>query len=92
MAKAWGEWLRAWTDFRVEADEFLQVDGERVLVLAHYRALGEWSGMGFGPPHTDAATLFHIRAGKVFRLVIYLDRRRALAEAGIAREPGSAGA
>jgi ketosteroid isomerase-like protein len=92
MAQAWGEWLRAWTDFRVEAEEFLEIDGERVLVLARYRALGKWSGMEFGPPRTDAATLFHLRQGKVVRLVLYLDHRRALADAGVAPAPGPAGA
>jgi ketosteroid isomerase-like protein len=31
----------------------------------------------------EAASLFHIRDGKVMRLVLYLDRRRALADVGL---------
>jgi ketosteroid isomerase-like protein len=87
MAKAWRNWLRVWEDFHAEADEYRELDGERVLVLAHFSACGKWSGLEVRQPR--AASLFHLRDGKVTRLVVYLDRERALADLGVAPEAGS---
>jgi hypothetical protein len=43
MAQAMRDWLSGWEDFRIEADEFRELDGERVLVFAHYGGHGEAS-------------------------------------------------
>jgi ketosteroid isomerase-like protein len=79
--ETWHNWLRAWKDFRVEADEYREVDGERVLVLLHYSGRGSPGGQEITP--IEAATLLHIRDGKVARLSLYWDRERALADLGI---------
>jgi ketosteroid isomerase-like protein len=86
MAKVWRNWLHAWEDFHADADRYRQVDAERVLVLLHYGGRGKPSGLEVPP--TDGASLFHIRDGKVTRLVLYLDRERAFAELGLAPEAG----
>ena len=84
MANIWRNWLRAWKDFHAEADEYHEVDGERVLVLLRYSGRGNPGGLEVMP--MEAASLFHIRDGKVMRLVLYLDRERALADVGLKPE------
>ena len=45
MATGWGEVLSAWEDFRVEVDDYREVDDERVLALIHFRGRGKTSGL-----------------------------------------------
>ena len=65
MAEGWREFLSAWEEFRVEADEYRELDGERVLVLHHWSGRGKTSGLELGQMRTKAASLFHVRGGKV---------------------------
>ena len=78
--------MNAWDDFRVVADEYREVDEERVLVLAQPCGRGKSSGLDIGQ---KGATLFHIRDGRAIRLVINWDRERALADLGLAPEGGA---
>jgi ketosteroid isomerase-like protein len=89
MAKGWRDWLSAWEDFRSEAEEYRELDDERVLVLAHFSARGTTSGLEVGKIWTKGAALFHLRAGTLTRLVVYWDRERALVDLDLAPEAGS---
>lgn len=89
MAGAFRDFLNAWDKWRVEAEEYLEVDDERVLVLFHFSARGKESGLEIGQIWTKGASLFHLRDGKVSRLVQYFDRGRALADLGLPSEAGS---
>ena len=40
LAEGWGGFLDAWEDFRVQVDEYRELDGERVLVLLKFSARG----------------------------------------------------
>jgi len=73
----------AWEDFRVEAEEFRELDGERVLVLYHLSGRGKTSGLPLGQMGAKGADLLSVRDGKVTRYVIYWDRDRALADLGL---------
>ena len=84
MADAWREWLSAWDEFRAEADDYQVLDDERVLVLNSFGGRGKTSGVGVGHLMTKGASVFHIRNGKVTRLVLYWDRARALGDLGLA--------
>jgi ketosteroid isomerase-like protein len=84
------EFLSAWEAFRIEADEYRDLDDRGVLVLDHRSGRGKTSGLDLGQIRTNGARLFHIRDGKVTRLVIYLDRDRAFADLGRSPE-GRAG-
>jgi hypothetical protein len=45
MAEQWRTWLEAWEGFRMEADEFRELSGDRVLVLHRYSGRGKTSGV-----------------------------------------------
>jgi len=87
MWQAWRDFLSVWEDWRVDADEYRELDAERVLVLENRRARAKGSGLRIG--HTaretpsKGASLFHVRDGKVMRFVTYFDRDRALADLGL---------
>jgi ketosteroid isomerase-like protein len=83
MEQAWRAWLSAWEDYRVEAEEYRELDGERILVLSSYSGRGKRSGLAVGQMRAEAAMLFHVRDGKVPRFVGYWDRDRALADLGL---------
>jgi ketosteroid isomerase-like protein len=89
MAEGMRDYLIGWEDFRGWADEYRELDGERVFVLTQFSARGKTSGLEAGQMRTEGAHLFHIRAGKVMRLVVYWDRERAFADLGLAPEGGS---
>jgi ketosteroid isomerase-like protein len=91
MAEAWRSFLGAWEGFCVEAEEYRELDGERVLVLSHFRGRGKTSGLELEQMLTQGATLFELRSGKIVRFVIYWDRDRAFADLGLAPEPRSRG-
>ena len=84
MAESWRKWLSAWDGYRIEAEEYRELDAERVIVLNRYGGRGKTSGLEIGEAGgTKAATLFHVRDDKVTRLVGYNNRERALADLGL---------
>jgi ketosteroid isomerase-like protein len=85
MAEAWRSFLSAWTDYRVEPEEYRTLDDERVLVLIWASGRGKASGveLAAGARGRGGANVFHIREGKVIRLDAYFDRERALADLGL---------
>jgi ketosteroid isomerase-like protein len=84
MAESFRGFLSAWADYRLEVDEYRELDGERVLALYHAtRGRAKTSGVDIRQMRTNGATLLHIRAGKVTRLVIYPYADRALSDLGL---------
>jgi ketosteroid isomerase-like protein len=89
MAEGFRDFLSTWEEVHVEAEEYRELDDERVLVLLHYSGRGKTSGMELGQMHTRNASLFHIRDGKVSRLVLYWDRERMFADLGLSADTGA---
>jgi SnoaL-like protein len=89
LAEAWRDFLSPWEDFRAEADEYRELDNERVLVLGHFSGRGKTSGLELGQMRTKGASLFHVRGDKVTRFVIYWVREHAFAALGLDSEGGS---
>jgi ketosteroid isomerase-like protein len=83
MTKGWRDFLSTWEDWRAEATAYRDLDDERVLALVNMSGRVKTSGLQV---RTNGANLFHVRGGKVTRLVLYLDRERALADLGLASE------
>ena len=81
MAAASRELLSTVEGGRFEAEECQELDAQRVLVLVRNHGRGRTSGVEF--VQKSAANLFQLRHGKVTRLLVYLDRDRALADLGL---------
>ena len=77
------DWRDTWEEFRIEVDEYRELDGERVLALGHRTARGQASGLELGQTKGAGVALFHVRDGKVVRLAIYWDRDHAFADLGL---------
>jgi ketosteroid isomerase-like protein len=86
MSARFGDWLRAWKDFRAEPEQYLVVDDTRILVLVHNSGRGRTSGLEL--EQRSVANFFEVQGGVVTRLVIYWDRDRARADLGLGPEPG----
>jgi ketosteroid isomerase-like protein len=91
-ARRWiRDFLSAWEGYRQVADEYRELDEERVLVLVHAGGgRGKTSELELGQHGGGGAQIFDIRDGKVMRVVTYFNRNRALADLGI--PPGGKGA
>jgi ketosteroid isomerase-like protein len=83
MRATWLEFLKAWDQWRVFADEYRERDDEHVLVLIHTSGRSKTSGLEVGQVGARGGTcLFEIHSGKVTRLVIYYDFAGLAPEAG----------
>jgi ketosteroid isomerase-like protein len=83
MAEFSREWMSAWDDWRLEAEECRELDSERVLVSTLVSGRGKTSGLDLRQARMRGTDLFHISDGKVTRYVVYLDRDRALTDLGL---------
>ncbi|MCW3032481.1 MAG: hypothetical protein JWM60_826 [Solirubrobacterales bacterium] len=84
MAKHFRGWLGTWEGFRLMVDDYRELGPETVLVLDHFSGQGKTSGMDLGQIHAKGAWVFHIRDGKVMRMIRYWDRDRAHTDLGLA--------
>jgi hypothetical protein len=89
LAESFREWLGAWSDWKGAADNYLELDREHVLVPYRSGTPGKAGGADSAPLRTLGATLFHVRARRVTRIVHYYDRQRAFADLGISPEGGA---
>jgi hypothetical protein len=82
----WRGFLDAWENVKVEIGECRELDSERVFVLTRWSGKGRSSGLELGRTQPAGASVFHIRDGRVRKLVLYFSPDRALADLGLARE------
>ena len=80
LAEAMRTIFREVEDLRSEAEEYRELDGDRVLVLTRIFGQGKLSGV---PVSARNAEVFEVHEGKVTRVVVYYERDRALADLGL---------
>jgi ketosteroid isomerase-like protein len=83
MREGFGDFVSAWSDYRVVVDEYRELDDDRVLVLTHRAGRGKASGLDLELVSSGGAAIFYLRDHKVIQQVMYLDRDRALADLGL---------
>jgi ketosteroid isomerase-like protein len=76
MAEAVRVWLSAWEDLSFTAEEYRELDDERVLVLHRIGGRGKASAVEIGQMGGKGAHVFHLRGGKVTKVVQYVGRDR----------------
>jgi hypothetical protein len=86
MNRAWTEFLRNWHEFSTHPEQYLELDEGRVAVLAAFSGRGKHSGMNVRDAEMKGVLVFHMRHGKVTKMVMYYNRERGLAELGLAEE------
>ena len=74
------EYLRAFSDLRIEAERIIDLSGDRVLVLSRQTARGKQSGV---PIEHEFGDVFTLRDGRVVRLESYWNRADAIRAAGL---------
>jgi len=77
---AWRGFLSAWEHYRVAGKDFRELDDGRVLVFNVIGGRGKGSGLDVAQTETKGANLFHVRDGRVTKLVLYWNRDRAFAD------------
>ena len=84
MNRGFRELLSAFEGYRAKAEEYREIDDERVLVLISRSGRGRTSGVKLEGVARHAALIFHLSGGRVTRLILYFDRNRAFADLGLA--------
>jgi ketosteroid isomerase-like protein len=83
MWVAWRGVLSAWQDHRATAEEHRQLDDGSILTLTSFGGRGVASGIELPHGLARGASVMHIRDGRVARIILYMDRDRALADLGL---------
>jgi ketosteroid isomerase-like protein len=83
MAASVRDFMSAWEDYGIRAEEYRELDNERVLVLVQLSGRGKVSRLEIADTDAQGAEVWHVRDAKVTRLVMYWHRDQALAALGL---------
>ncbi|HYU61874.1 MAG TPA: nuclear transport factor 2 family protein [Solirubrobacterales bacterium] len=81
VGRYFAQFTENFDEFTFEAEDFVDLGDDRVLVLFRLRTRGAESG---ARAEARPGWIYTIRGGKAVRIEAYLDRREALAAAGLA--------
>ena len=80
VRQAMTEWTGAWEDWRVDVHEYIDAGDGRVIFVWTESGRGKGSGVDM---HQEGATISTVRDGQIVSSVLYLDREKAFADAGL---------
>ena len=86
IERFFGEWLGAWTDYRIETREYMDAGGSVVLVFRQ-SGIGRGSGVR---TERDFFGVYDLRDSKVVRYHQYESREEALEAVGLAEQDAHA--
>jgi ketosteroid isomerase-like protein len=86
MKEGFLDWVRVWRDWTVTAEDYRELDAERVLVLYRDSGRTKESGPEGARVENKGASLFQLRDQLVTRIIQYYYRDRAFADLGLALE------
>ena len=86
IERFFGEWLGAWSDFRMETREFIDA-GDSVVVVFHQSGIGRGSGV---KTERDFFGVYDLRDAKVVRYRHHESRKEALAVLGLSEQDAHA--
>jgi uncharacterized protein len=79
IERFFGEWLGTWSDYRMEAREFIDA-GNSVVLVFHQSGIGRGSGV---KTERDFFAVYDLRDSKVVRYRQYETRKEALEAVGL---------
>jgi hypothetical protein len=77
------DYMAAWENYGITADELRELDRERVLALVRLSGRGKSSGVDLADAGGQGAEVWYLHDCVVTRLHMYWDRDRALADLGL---------
>ena len=80
VVQAFVAYFEVWERIEMRAEKYIDAGPEQVVVFHHEVAKGRESGIVV---ETDSATIQTVRDGKVVRVRAYMDRLKALEDAGL---------
>jgi ketosteroid isomerase-like protein len=80
MAASVRDFMGAWDNYGIEAEDIRAVDDDRVLALVRLSGRGKTSGLDISETGANGAQVWHVPDGRVVALRLYWDRRQALTE------------
>jgi ketosteroid isomerase-like protein len=84
MAEGFRGFLGGLEGYRLQADEYRELDADHVIAMTGNTGHGKTSGLDLGSlPGRGGAAVFRVRDGRVAKLTFYWDRDRALTDLGL---------
>lgn len=74
-----------WTEFHRDIEKMIDADDDQVVVFFRLRGTARASGV---PVDEQVTTVFELKAGRLYRMVVFRNREEALAAAGLPKSSG----
>jgi ketosteroid isomerase-like protein len=87
MAKGYGGYIDVYENVRINVEQVRELDDGTIVALFRRIGRAKTSGIVELPGREmEGAVIFHLRGGRVSRLVLYFERERALLDLGLTAE------